>query len=42
MFIPTCFDTTVSYSGSVKNLYFAKFHKFSKLKLFKIAIPQNR
>ena len=36
MFTPTCFDTSVSSSGSLKNLSFVKLHKFFKLKLLKL------
>jgi len=36
MFTPTCFDTSVSSSGSLKNLSFIKLHKFFKLKLLKL------
>ena len=36
MFTPTCFDTSVSSSGSFKNVYFAKLHKFLELRLLKL------
>jgi len=36
MVTPTCFDTSVSSSGSFKNLYFAELRKFLKLKQSKI------
>jgi hypothetical protein len=36
MFTPTCFDTSVSSSGSFRKLYFATLHKFLQLKLLKL------
>jgi hypothetical protein len=38
MFTPTCFDTSVSSSGSFKNLYFAMLHQFLELKLLKLQV----
>ena len=36
MLTPTCFDISVSSSGSFKNLYCAKLRKFFKLKRLKL------
>ena len=36
MFTPICFDTSMSSSGSFKNLYFATLHQFLELKLLKL------
>jgi len=34
----TCFDTSVSSSGSFRNLYFATLHQFLELKLLKLQL----
>jgi hypothetical protein len=36
MFNPTCFDISVSSSGSFKNFHLAKLHEFLKGKLLKL------
>jgi len=36
MFTPTSFDSSVSSSGSLKNLYFATVHQLLELQLFKL------
>jgi len=35
------FDTSVLFSGSFKNLYFAKLHKFLQIKLLKLHVGVN-
>jgi hypothetical protein len=38
MFIPTCFNSSVSSSGSLKNLYFAMVHQLLELQLLKLQL----